>query len=358
MRISFVSFMFKTKQLLYLLTMFMNCFVYILCVCTGGGADQKRARLEIIRAPASPPSANPAPPHSPTSLPSQDPRVSSPDTRSPRSVSAGTMSPTKSLSPVASPRIESAEQSEVIRTPGFGMIQPGSGLDFEHSEARRLGFMQQQPSTTASAAAALASSLSFAGQSGLGGGKGQRPPIEVLCRLFPTQKRAVLELMLQGCDGDVVQAIEQLLNCQREVSAASSTSSTPSTALTTDSVTYPTTATSVPSVAEPPCIAHRPYLSTTPVCTAGLKSAFSPLTASHDKTLIQPPVTHAGLPPMRLAYPSYPRGITFWNPYTSAMIPAAFGVQQPAECHFNGIMGGPRKDNTRPNGAFGGGSPW
>lgn len=32
MRISFVSFMFKTKQLLYLLTMFMNCFV-IFCVC-------------------------------------------------------------------------------------------------------------------------------------------------------------------------------------------------------------------------------------------------------------------------------------------------------------------------------------
>ncbi|XP_041474830.1 doublesex- and mab-3-related transcription factor A2-like [Lytechinus variegatus] len=321
----------------------------------GGNADQKRARLEIIRAPASPSSANPAPSHSPTCLPSQDHRVSSPDTRSPRSVSAGTMSPTKSLSPVASPRIESAEQSEGIRAPGYGMIQPGSAIDFEQTDGRRLGLMQQQSSNTASAAAALASSV--AGQSGLGTGKGQRPPIEVLCRLFPTQKRAVLELMLQGCDGDVVQAIEQLLNCQREGSSSSSASSTPSTALTTDSVTYPTTTSTVPSVAEPPCIAHRPYLSTTPVCTAGLKSAFSPLTASHDKTLIQPPVTHAGLPPMRLAYPSYPRGITFWNPYTSAMIPAAFGVQQPAECHFNGIMGGPRKDNTRPNGAFGGGSP-
>ncbi|XP_071485062.1 doublesex- and mab-3-related transcription factor A2-like [Diadema antillarum] len=311
--------------------------------------DQKRARLEIIRAPASPSSANSASAHSPTGLPPLDHRAS-PDTRSPRSVSAGTMSPTKSLSPISSPRIESAEQSEPAR-PGFNM-PTGSGLDFDSGDQRRVNLLAPS-STTTSAAAALASSV--AGSSGQGGGKGnaQRPPIEVLCRLFPTQKRAVLELMLQGCDGDVVQAIEQLLNCQRE---GSPTKSTISATTTTDSVNYPPSTTTVPPVAEPPCIAHRPYLSTTPACTAGLKSAFSPLTASHEKTLSQPPATHSGLPPMRLAYPSYPRGITFWNPYTSAMIPAAFSVQQPTDCHFNGLLGA-RKDTPRPNGAFGGGSP-
>lgn len=38
----------------------------------------------------------------------------------------------------------------------------------------------------------------------------------MLCRIFPHKKRNVLELILQGCAGDTVQAIEQILTTQRE----------------------------------------------------------------------------------------------------------------------------------------------
>ena len=41
-------------------------------------------------------------------------------------------------------------------------------------------------------------------------------PIDVLCRIFPSKKKSVLELVLQGCGGDTVQAIEQVLATQRE----------------------------------------------------------------------------------------------------------------------------------------------
>ena len=38
----------------------------------------------------------------------------------------------------------------------------------------------------------------------------------MLCKIFPHKKRNVLELILQGCGGDTVQAIEQVLSTQRE----------------------------------------------------------------------------------------------------------------------------------------------
>ena len=36
--------------------------------------------------------------------------------------------------------------------------------------------------------------------------------MDMLTRIFPTTKRNVLQLVLQGCNGDVVQAIDQILN--------------------------------------------------------------------------------------------------------------------------------------------------
>ena len=44
----------------------------------------------------------------------------------------------------------------------------------------------------------------------------KQDPLELLLKIFPHKKRNVLELVLQGCGGDTVQAIEQVLNTQRE----------------------------------------------------------------------------------------------------------------------------------------------
>lgn len=41
---------------------------------------------------------------------------------------------------------------------------------------------------------------------------GRLSPIEILGRIFPTQKKTILELVLQGCNGDLVKAIEHFLS--------------------------------------------------------------------------------------------------------------------------------------------------
>lgn len=43
--------------------------------------------------------------------------------------------------------------------------------------------------------------------------------IEILERIFPFQRKSVLELVLQGCNGDLVKAIEQFLSTQESVTA-------------------------------------------------------------------------------------------------------------------------------------------
>ncbi|XP_051866692.1 doublesex and mab-3 related transcription factor 3, truncated-like [Pristis pectinata] len=43
-------------------------------------------------------------------------------------------------------------------------------------------------------------------------GEFKRPPIEVLTKIFPNQKQSVLELVLKGCNDDLVSAIETLLS--------------------------------------------------------------------------------------------------------------------------------------------------
>ncbi|KAK3583112.1 hypothetical protein CHS0354_036858 [Potamilus streckersoni] len=44
----------------------------------------------------------------------------------------------------------------------------------------------------------------------------KRHPIDTLCKIFPNKKRTVLELILQGCRGDILQAIDQILNIQKD----------------------------------------------------------------------------------------------------------------------------------------------
>ncbi|XP_069481849.1 doublesex- and mab-3-related transcription factor 3 [Ambystoma mexicanum] len=47
--------------------------------------------------------------------------------------------------------------------------------------------------------------------------KANRPPLEVLKKIFPTQKPTVLELILKGCGGDLVGAVEVLLSSRSSI---------------------------------------------------------------------------------------------------------------------------------------------
>nr|XP_008510968.1 PREDICTED: doublesex and mab-3 related transcription factor 3 [Equus przewalskii] len=57
--------------------------------------------------------------------------------------------------------------------------------------------------------------------------KANRPPLEVLKKIFPNQKPTVLELILKGCGGDLVSAVEVLLSSRSSASAADRTSAEP-----------------------------------------------------------------------------------------------------------------------------------
>lgn len=195
-----------------------------------------------------------------------------------------------------------------------------------------------------------------------------KAPIDVLCRLFPLQKKSVLELMLQGCEGDIVQAIEQILNSQTKDNGNSprrqAESQTRHSSPHHESGEIPTTDT---NCVNGTYITHRPYLSTShmvyPPCTtsSAFKSAFSPLATERSA----PTASTAGTfpPTIRLPYPPYPRGIPLWHPYSSGMFPAAaaaaaaLGVQPGME-YLTGSLRegtGTSKDipPTRgPNGSF------
>ncbi|XP_038168499.1 doublesex- and mab-3-related transcription factor 3 [Arvicola amphibius] len=53
--------------------------------------------------------------------------------------------------------------------------------------------------------------------------KANRPPLEVLKKIFPNQKPTVLELILKGCGGDLVSAVEVLLSSRSSAAGAERT---------------------------------------------------------------------------------------------------------------------------------------
>lgn len=53
--------------------------------------------------------------------------------------------------------------------------------------------------------------------------KSNRPPLEVLKKIFPSQKPTVLELILKGCGGDLVGAVEVLLSSRSSVTGERTT---------------------------------------------------------------------------------------------------------------------------------------
>ncbi|XP_013914678.1 PREDICTED: doublesex- and mab-3-related transcription factor 3 [Thamnophis sirtalis] len=57
--------------------------------------------------------------------------------------------------------------------------------------------------------------------------KANRPPLEVLKKIFPNQKPTVLELILKGCGGDLVSAVEVLLSSRSSLGGGDRTSAEP-----------------------------------------------------------------------------------------------------------------------------------
>ncbi|XP_013419494.1 doublesex- and mab-3-related transcription factor A2 [Lingula anatina] len=136
----------------------------------------------------------------------------------------------------------------------------------------------------------------------IGRQQGKKPPIEVLSRIFPHMKRSVLQLILQGCDSDVSQAIEQVLNNHSEHTASAADLSLPGT----NSALY------------------RPYLPSTPVVTAAtaFKSAFSPISSLAS--------AQAFSSAMRYAYPPHNARGLLAMPYPPQFLPNFAGYNYSA----------------------------
>lgn len=200
---------------------------------------------------------------------------------------------------------------------------------------------------------------------GLGGAPGprQRTPLDILTRVFPGHRRGVLELVLQGCGGDVVQAIEQVLNHHRGGLAAGLGPAAPSdkaavgAAAAEDGwLSRADAAAGGPGLpaplqagpAAPPH--HRPLLAgaMAPGTLGSLssRSAFSPLqpNASHFGAAdggAYPLGAPLGLSPLRLAYSAaaaHSRGLAFMAPYSTAGLVPTLGFRPPVDYAFSDLM--------------------
>ncbi|XP_075792067.1 doublesex- and mab-3-related transcription factor A2 [Pelodiscus sinensis] len=158
----------------------------------------------------------------------------------------------------------------------------------------------------------------------------QRTPLDILTRVFPAHRRSVLELVLQGCGGDVVQAIEQILNNRGPDKA-------PDEGWAREGALQPSPAAAAAH--------HRPLLAgamSPAIGTLGSRSAFSPLqpNASHfgAEASAYPLGTHLGLNPLRLAYSAHSRGLAFMAPYSTAGLMPTLGFRPPMDYAFSDLM--------------------
>ncbi|XP_004638630.1 doublesex- and mab-3-related transcription factor A1, partial [Octodon degus] len=152
-----------------------------------------------------------------------------------------------------------------------------------------------------------------------------RDPLDILTKIFPGYRRSQLEGILQFCQGDVVQAIEQVLSGKEH---------------------EPATGDLVPSEDVENATfqgASNFSLAGIGFGTLGNKSAFSPLRTT--------PVSYRGdsslysfsprlaIGPLRLAYSSAGRGLTgFMSPYLTPGLVPALPFRPTLDYAFSGIM--------------------
>ncbi|NWR70719.1 DMTA2 factor, partial [Centropus unirufus] len=225
---------------------------------------------------------------------------------------------------------ESFLSSPVSKGPKEGEESPGSISPLGSDSGSEADKDEQDPSPSA-------------------GGR-QRTPIDILTRVFPAHKRSVLELVLQGCGGDVVQAIEQILNNRGPEKG-------PEEGWARDGALQ----------ALPPTPAaaahHRPLIAgamAPAIGTLGSRSAFSPLqpNATHfgAEAGAYPLGTHLGLNPLRLAYSAHSRGLAFMTPYSTAGLMPTLGFRPPVDYAFSDLMrdrSGVHKEQVYSGGLYG-----
>ncbi|KAM4709425.1 doublesex- and mab-3-related transcription factor A1 [Discoglossus pictus] len=168
-----------------------------------------------------------------------------------------------------------------------------------------------------------------------------RDPLEILSKVFPSYKQSSLESILQHCKGDVVQAIELVLN-GKEQKQESRDNESPSTM---ELSTFPRDSTF--------------NFTGIGFSTLGTKSAFSPLhtnpsSVGGETNMFNP---RLGLSPLRLAYSTSSRGLPgFISPYlTSGFVPS-FPFRPGMEYSFPGMLRDvahyPRKDSVGISGLY------
>ncbi|MBN3318810.1 DMTA2 factor, partial [Atractosteus spatula] len=239
-----------------------------------------------------------------------------------KSVSTDSESVTGSVAGTSSPEVrhgsgsengdgESFVSSPVPKTLKDGEDTPGSISPLGSDSGSETDKDEQEPSPSSTATR-------------------QMNAIDILTRVFPTHKRSVLELVLQGCGKDVVQAIEQILN-------NSGQSKAPEEAWTAERA--------LQSAQPPASSTPRPILPgamTPAIGTLSNRSAFSPLQPNSPHFGADPSAyplsTHLGLNPLRLAYSAHSRGLAFMTPYSTAGLMPTLGFRPPMDYAFSDLI--------------------
>ncbi|XP_028260019.1 doublesex- and mab-3-related transcription factor A2 isoform X2 [Parambassis ranga] len=157
--------------------------------------------------------------------------------------------------------------------------------------------------------------------------------IDILTRVFPNHKRSVLELVLQGCGKDVVQAIEQILN-----NSGAQGSNKPEETWTAERMLQ--NAQQPPPASATSTAPARPMLPG--AMTLSNRSAFSPLQPNAPHFGADPSTyplgTHLGLNPLRLAYSAHSRGLAFMTPYSTTGLMPTLGFRPPMDYAFSDLI--------------------
>ncbi|XP_029004781.1 doublesex- and mab-3-related transcription factor A2 [Betta splendens] len=166
--------------------------------------------------------------------------------------------------------------------------------------------------------------------------------IDILTRVFPSHKRSVLELVLQGCGKDVVQAIEQILNNSGAHGSNKAGPDEPWTAerMLQNAQQQQQQQQPPPSSASAATTPTRPLLPG--AMTLSNRSAFSPLQPNAAHFGADPSAYPLGAPlglnPLRLAYSAHSRGLAFMTPYSTTGLMPTLGFRPPMDYAFSDLI--------------------